>query len=171
PKSELERVHKLFNTAIELLEKYIEVAYPNYEIRKQIRNDNIKVNDPSKIESMLANLLFGLKTEITGKSTFFCDEIKQASNNARIHHATDSCRKVKLSTIAELARKKKIELVYLPGYSPKLNPVEKCFSVIKNYYRQQRPRTERQLRRVIKEAIAKIQQLDLTKTFKSCFSL
>jgi len=92
-------------------------------------------------------------------------------DNARIHHATDSCRKLKLSTIAELAKKKKIELVYLPGYSPKLNPVEKCFSVIKNYYRQQRPRSEKELRRVIKEAIAKIQQLDLTKTFKNCFSL
>jgi len=92
-------------------------------------------------------------------------------DNARIHHATDSCRKLKLSTIEELAKKKKIELVYLPGYSPKLNPVEKCFSVIKSYYRQQRPRTERKLRKVIKKAIAKLQQLDLTKTFKSCFDL
>jgi transposase len=92
-------------------------------------------------------------------------------DNARIHHATNSCRKLKLSTIAELARKKKIKLVYLPGYSPKLNPVEKCFSMIKNYYRQQRPRTERKLRKVIKEAIAKLQQQDLTKTFKSCFGL
>ena len=92
-------------------------------------------------------------------------------DNARIHHATKSCRKLKLSTIAELAKKKKIEPIYLPGYSPKLNPVEKCFSVIKSYYRQQRPRTERKLRRVIKEEIAKLQRQDLTKTFKSCFSL
>jgi transposase len=90
-------------------------------------------------------------------------------DNARIHHATDSCKKLKLSTIAELAKKKKIELVYLPGYSPKLNPVEKCFSVIKNYYRQQRPRTERKLRKIIKEAIVKLQQQDLTKTFRNCF--
>jgi transposase len=92
-------------------------------------------------------------------------------DNARIHHATDSCKKLKLSTIAELAKKKNVELIYLPSYSPKLNPVEKCFSVIKSYYRQQRPRTERKLRRVIKKAIAKLQQQDLTKTFKSCFDL
>ncbi|WP_322632540.1 IS630 family transposase [endosymbiont DhMRE of Dentiscutata heterogama] len=90
-------------------------------------------------------------------------------DNARIHHATDSCKKVKLSTIAELAKKKNIELKYLPGYAPKLNPVENCFSVIKSYYRQQRPRSEKELIKVIEEAIKELQKHDLTKYFKSCF--
>lgn len=90
-------------------------------------------------------------------------------DNARIHHATDSCKKVKLSTITELARERNIELKYLPGYSPKLNPVENCFSVIKSYYRKQRPRTEKDLRKVIEEAIEKLQGHDLTKYFRSCF--
>lgn len=92
-------------------------------------------------------------------------------DNARIHHATDSCKKLKLLTIAELAKKKKVELVYLPGYSPKLNPVEKCFSVIKSLYRKRRPRSEEDLRRVIEEAIDDLRKQDLTKTFRSCFSL
>jgi len=92
-------------------------------------------------------------------------------DNARIHHATDSCRKLKLSTIAELAKEKNIQLIYLPGYSPKLNPVEKCFSVIKSYYRKMRPRSERKLRKVIKEAIRELQKHDLRKWFKNCFKI
>ena len=90
-------------------------------------------------------------------------------DNARIHHATKTCKKLKLSTITELAKKKNIELKYLPSYSPKLNPVEKCFSVIKTYYRKQRPRTEEELRKVIEEALAELQKHDLTKYFKNCF--
>ena len=92
-------------------------------------------------------------------------------DNARIHHATDSCRKIKLSTIAELAKKKNIQLIYLPKYTPKLNPVEKCFSVIKSYYRKMRPRSERKLRKVIKEAIRELQKHDLRKWFKNCFKI
>jgi transposase len=105
----------------------------------------------------------------------FLSNIKNTTHllldNAKIHHATDSCKKLKLSTIAELAIKKNIELKYLTPYAPKLNPVEKCFSVIKSYYRKARPRTERKLRQVIKEAIAELQKHDLTKYFRSCFRL
>ena len=92
-------------------------------------------------------------------------------DNARIHHATDSCRKLKLSTIEELAIEKNIKLKYLPSYSPQLNPVEKCFSVIKSHYRKMRPRTEEDLMKVIKEAVEKLQGQDLTKYFRSCFEI
>ncbi|CAI2169069.1 11829_t:CDS:2 [Funneliformis geosporum] len=90
-------------------------------------------------------------------------------DNAQIHHATKSCQKLGLTTIAELAKQKNIKLVYLPSYSPKLNPVENCFSVIKSYYRKKRPRSEEELRKIIEEVIVKLQQQDMTKTFKSCF--
>jgi len=110
------------------------------------------------------NFLNEIKFPTKGKKYVLLD-------NARIHHATDSCRKVKLSTIAELAIEKDIELVYLPGYSPKLNSVENCFSVIKTYYRKKRPRTEEELRKVIEEAIAELQKHDLRKYFRNCFDL
>jgi transposase len=105
----------------------------------------------------------------------FLSNIKNTTHllldNAKIHHATDSCKKLKLSTIAELAIEKNIKLKYLAPYAPKLNPVEKCFSVIKSYYRKQRPRTEEKLRKVIDEAIENLQQHDLTKYFKNCFGV
>lgn len=162
-------------------EKFRDGKITEEEFRKSVKNR--WEDEKNKVFSMaLSAMKQGWTVEmvqVSGSKTKnfhkFLRNIKLTTHllldNARIHHATDSCRKLKLSTIAKLAKKKKIKLVYLPGYSPKLNPVEKCFSVIKNYYRQQRPRTERKLRKVIKEAITKIQQLDLTKTFKSCFGL
>ena len=47
--------------------------------------------------------------------------------------------------------------------------MEKCFSVIKSYYRKQRPRTEEELRKFIEKAITELQKHDLTKYFKNCF--
>jgi len=110
------------------------------------------------------HFLSSIKFPAEGKQYLLLD-------NAKIHHATDSCKKVKLSTIAELARERNIELKYLPSYSPNLNLVENCFSNIKSYYRKQRPRNEEELRKVIDEAIEKLQQKDLTKYFRSCFNL
>jgi len=75
-------VHELFRLSLEWLEKYIEVAYPNYKTRKQIHDNNIRrqdANDPSKIENMFAGSLFGFKSilEMAGKPKFLCDEVKQ----------------------------------------------------------------------------------------------
>lgn len=48
-------------------------------------------------------------------------------DNARIHHGGE---------IAELAEEKGIRIIYLPPYSPDLNPIEKAFSVLKSLFRR-----------------------------------
>jgi transposase len=48
-------------------------------------------------------------------------------DNARIHHG---------GRIAELAAERGIRILYLPPYSPDLNPIEKAFSVLKSYLRR-----------------------------------
>ena len=53
-------------------------------------------------------------------------------DNLPVHKATDSCRKLKLSTIRELLTSKNIEPIYLPSYTPQLNPVELCFNNIRH---------------------------------------
>ena len=91
-------------------------------------------------------------------------------DNAGIHYGDEKRIKVlKLPTIKEQAEKKNTELVYLVSYAPELNPAEKCFAFIKHYYRKARPQTFKELERVVKEAIEKLQQKDLRKWFKSCF--
>src|SRR4051812_13078144 len=54
-------------------------------------------------------------------------------DNARIHYATNSCKKLGLSTIKELMASKNIEPTFLPPYTPELNSTELCF----NFIRQQ----------------------------------
>jgi len=43
-----------------------------------------------------------------------------------------------IETIADIAKKFNITLLYLPAYSPDLNPIEKKWSQIKYWYRKWR---------------------------------
>jgi hypothetical protein len=56
--------HKLFRNTLEWFEKYIGMIYPDYQIKKQIHDNNIKrkdADDPKKIESLFSSILFGYK--------------------------------------------------------------------------------------------------------------
>jgi transposase len=78
-------------------------------------------------------------------------------DNARIHHATKSLTDSKLPTIRETADSKNIKLNYLPPYTPKLNPVELCFNIIRVEVNKKCPRTIESLTFVISETIKNIQ--------------
>ncbi|CAG8716089.1 10672_t:CDS:2, partial [Ambispora leptoticha] len=93
--------------------------------------------------------------------------VVKRSDNVRIHHAVKALKDLGLSSIKELAKQKNIVLVYLPPYTPELNPTENCNSVIKNYYRKHKPRTEEELRKVIEEGIAELKKHDLRNFFKN----
>jgi|ERR1700722_1553052 transposase len=82
-------------------------------------------------------------------------------DNAPIHSTTDKLRELGLS-IEELADQKNVILVYFPKYAPQINPVELCICFIKNYIKSNQPRTEEKLREVIKEAVAFLNQKDLS---------
>jgi len=90
-------------------------------------------------------------------------------DNVRIHHAVKALKDLCLPSIKELAEQKNIVLIYLPPYTPELNPTENCNSVIKSFYRKHRPRTEEELRKVIEEGIAELKKHDLRNYFKSAF--
>src|ERR1044072_2415979 len=74
-------------------------------------------------------------------------------DNLKVHHATNSCRKLGLSTIKELMDSKNIEPEYLPPYWPELNPVELCFNFLRNNTEKKKPRTTEELRFYIGKAI------------------
>jgi DDE superfamily endonuclease/Winged helix-turn helix len=83
-------------------------------------------------------------------------------DNAKIHHANQACIKKNRLPIKELAIIKKLILKYLVAYSPQLNPVELCFNFIRQYIEQCQARTEEKLKLAIEEAIALLQEQDLT---------
>ena len=88
-------------------------------------------------------------------------------DNAPIHSTTDKLIELGLS-IEKLAEQKNITLVYLPKNAPQINPVELCNGFIENYIESKQPRTEEELRKVVKEAVDFLNQKDLTKYFRRC---
>jgi len=51
---------------------------------------------------------------------------------------------------------KAVKFIYLPAYSPELNPIEEAFSKIKNLIKKQKPRTLEALLESINDSISRI---------------
>ncbi|CAG8708247.1 4122_t:CDS:2, partial [Ambispora leptoticha] len=89
-------------------------------------------------------------------------------DNLKVHHATKSCQKLGLTTIKELLVSKNIEPVYLPPYTPELNPVELCFKLLRQNTKKKKPRTFEELEASINKATKVLEQQDLVKCFQHC---
>ena len=70
-------------------------------------------------------------------------------------------------TIA-LIEKAGAKVMFLPAYSPDLNPIEKMWSKIKTYLRAAEARTQEALIHAIKAALACVTQHDAINWFASC---
>lgn len=74
----------------------------------------------------------------------------------------------KVAGIRELIETCGAKLIYLPPYSPDLNPIEKCWSKIKTYLRKAKSRTREELEKALREALLLITEQDALGWFKSC---
>ncbi len=74
----------------------------------------------------------------------------------------------KVKGIRELIEAVGAKLIYLPPYSPDLNPIEKCWSKIKTALRKAKARTRVELEQALKEALLLITEKDALGWFKSC---
>lgn len=74
----------------------------------------------------------------------------------------------KVKTILELIESRGARLIYLPPYSPDLNPIEKCWSKIKTYLRAARARTRAALEKALAEALLLVSTKDAIGWFRSC---
>lgn len=66
-------------------------------------------------------------------------------DNHPVHHAR---------TVIKYLKDNNIKFIYLPPYSPALNPIEEAFSKIKQYIKKQKPRTLDDLFSVINTAFS-----------------
>ncbi|CAG8655632.1 7252_t:CDS:2, partial [Paraglomus brasilianum] len=83
-------------------------------------------------------------------------------DNLSVHKAKQSCIDLKLTTIEELIESKNIEPIYLPPYTPELNPTELCFNFIRQQVEKNKPRTYEELKSVIDKIIDILNQKDMT---------
>jgi transposase len=70
--------------------------------------------------------------------------------------------------IRELIEERGAELVFLPSYSPDLNPIEQAFSKIKNILRKLAARTHEALLEAMREALSKVTAGDAAGWFDHC---
>ncbi|CAI2164597.1 19007_t:CDS:2 [Funneliformis geosporum] len=88
-------------------------------------------------------------------------------DNSTIHYTTEELEDLGLS-MEELARQKNIVLVYLPRYTPELNPIELCFNTTRYLTENLPTDSEKELREAIDKIVDMINQKDLTKYFRHC---
>jgi len=72
-------------------------------------------------------------------------------DNLRVHHA---------AVVMEFLEKHKIKFLFLPPYSPELNPIEEAFSKTKHLVSKQKPRVPEVLYDAIKGAIKAVTEDD-----------
>jgi transposase len=70
--------------------------------------------------------------------------------------------------VRELIEARGAELVFLPSYSPDLNPIEQAFSKIKNVLRKLGARTHEALLEAMEEALSKVTPADAAGWFDHC---
>lgn len=70
--------------------------------------------------------------------------------------------------VRELIEERGAELLFLPSYSPDLNPIEEVFSKIKNIVRKARARTREALDEVMGEALSAVTLEDVAGWFSHC---
>ena len=70
--------------------------------------------------------------------------------------------------VRELIERRSAELVFLPSYSPDLNPIEEAFSKIKNIVRKARARTREALDKAMGEALRAVTLEDVAGWFSHC---
>jgi transposase len=66
----------------------------------------------------------------------------------------------KPARVRELIEQRGCELIYLPAYSPELNPIEEAFSKIKGHLRRAGARTKEALLEVLGEALSAVSAQD-----------
>jgi transposase len=74
-------------------------------------------------------------------------------DNLPVHKAKQSCLKLGLTTIEELLTSKNIEIIFLPPYTPEINPVEKIFNITRQHIEKGKPRIKEKLICLIEEKI------------------
>ena len=82
----------------------------------------------------------------------------------------DNLSSHKIKGVRQLIEKAGAEVLYLPPYSPDLNPIEKAWSKLKQFLRSAKARTKEELENAITEAIKLILPDNAKAWFNHCIN-
>ena len=74
----------------------------------------------------------------------------------------------KLQRVTDIIKDRGADVLFLPPYSPDLNPIEMLWSKLKSLIRKHAPRTDRAFQRALRKAMKAISARDLRNWFKHC---
>ena len=80
----------------------------------------------------------------------------------------DNLRAHKSKRVKELIEATGAQIIYLPPYSPDLNPIEAAWAKVKKLIRKYAPKTVQQLRRAIYRALDKLTASDAQGYYRYC---
>jgi transposase len=100
--------------------------------------------------------------------TGFCEQCLAPALRPGDVVVLDNLASHKSSSAMAAVEKVGARLVYLPPYSPDLNPIENIFSKLKQLIRGCRPRNWRQIIKATKQALLSLTQNDLYNAFEHC---
>ena len=80
----------------------------------------------------------------------------------------DNCPIHKMDEIEEVLDARGAWVIFLPRYSPDLNPIENCWSKVKSLLRSRKPRTLEELLDALVEAFSSITVQDIQGWFNHC---
>ncbi len=70
--------------------------------------------------------------------------------------------------VREAVEAKGAKLIFVPPYSPDMNPIERCWSKIKTFLRAAKARTREALEAAIKQSLATVSESDARSWFAHC---
>ena len=80
----------------------------------------------------------------------------------------DNLSSHKVQGVSERIQARGAELLYLPPYSPDLNPIEKAWSKLKEMLRAAKAQTSHDLYQAIRNALPQISSENATAWFRTC---
>ncbi len=99
---------------------------------------------------------------------FFVEELLAPTLKRRDVVVLDNCPIHKMEEIEEIIEARGAWVIFLPRYSPDLNPIENCWSKVKAVLRSLKPRTLEELLDALVEAFSSVTLKDILGWFNHC---
>ena len=138
-----------------------------YGERPERRGKNVTMIGGVSLQGFIASLTFQGGTDSLAFQTYVT-EVLVPNLWAGACVVMDNFSSHKAAAIKEAIETAGARLVYLPPYSPDFNPIENCWSKVKEYLRSQAARTYEALDQAITEAFNAVTLKDMIGWFTHC---
>ena len=88
-------------------------------------------------------------------------------DNLPVHRASQTCLDLGLTPIKELLKSKNVEVIFMPSYTPEINPIEEMFNITRQHVEGEQARERNKLDLVIEEKLKFFRGENLVKYLES----